>query len=76
MRFDVRIDNKVWGRLAKRLAGQGLTGAPADLLEALLATAVTNDTKPVRPASLASLTSTSIMVIPGKIRVVQVDEAT
>ena len=72
MRFLVTVEDKAWAKLAKRLETSGYTGSPAELLEGLLVTSITDDA-PKRHVGEITLTSTSLMMIMGRVRVELLD---
>ena len=72
-KFHVAIDDRIWTKVARRLEGQGLSGHPADLLEALIVAAFTDET-PKKHVGDTTISSTSIMLTLGKVRVTLIPE--
>lgn len=69
MKFTVEIDDKVWARCAKALARSGFAGTPAEVLEAVLATAMTEP--PAKHVGDTTISSTSVMLTLGQLKVRQ-----
>lgn len=69
MRFVLHLDDKTWSKVSRRLQRRGITGSPAEVIEVLLATALTEDPGSSDPTN----TSTRILLLLGKIRVEQED---
>lgn len=75
MRFTVTIDDKAWAKFSRRLERKGIAGQPAEVLEALIATTLTSeDPIPTPTARADGVTSTSIMMVLGRIKVEQVPD--
>lgn len=75
MKFVVWVDHKLWEKCARRLERLGITGPPAEILEALLSTALMSDDAPAKHVGDTTITtSTSIMLILGRIKVEQVPD--
>jgi len=68
MRFLVTIEPKSWAKLAKRLEARGYAGTPADLLEGLIVSTLTDEPSKKHIGD-TTLTSTSLMMILGRVKV-------
>ena len=75
MKFVVRIDNKLWEKHARRLEKQGIVGPPAEILETILSTSLMHDPNAApKHVGDTTITSTSVMLILGRIKVEQVPD--
>lgn len=74
MQFMVKIDDRAWAKFARRLARHGITGEPAEVLEALIATTLTDES--ARPMGLGDnpATSTSILMTLGRVKVERIGD--
>jgi len=73
VKFTVTIDQRTWDKCARLLVKQGITGAPAEVLETVLATGLSGE-GPVRHVGDVTISSTSLMLSLGRIKVEQVPD--
>lgn len=69
MQFLVTIDAKVWEKAVRRLERKGVAGPAAEVLEALLSTALMDEAPPTKHVGDTTITSTTIMLTLGRIKV-------